>query len=320
VNPARAGQIGMAADGSMNPRRLAEFGAVRSATLGARFATWQTLLRDLRRTTRHDRTVARFPNASSYLFSTGDCFWAVDPVYALDPCPAEEFEAIAAGLRELDFIVVTHCHADHLHIPLLRRLCGNGRTRLVIPSSIADQFGRLAGETAKNVSVLATGASAVFAGVTLTCHPGYHDEPGTAGYPSGSFLASLPDGINLYFPGDVRDYARRLPSTLPPIDYEFGHVWLGRGNAHHDEFPLVDAFCRFMLQCRPSVLFLTHLREVSRGPDSMWLPRHAALARARLSDLAPETVVSIPSPGDVLTLSKPFRRDLLADCPRQKRR
>ncbi len=304
----------------MRPSRLAEFDTIRSTTLAARSRTWRTLLRDLRRTARRDRTVARFANSSSYLFSTGDLFWAVDPVYAIDPCPAEESEAVAAGLQDFAFIVVTHCHADHLNVPLLRRLRSNGRTRLVIPASIADQFLPLTGGAATDVTVLEVGQSACLSGVTLTCHPGYHDEPGTAGYPSGSFLVSLPDGINLFFPGDVRDYARRLPATLPPIDYAFGHVWLGRGNSLDDAFPLVDDFCRFMMQCRPGVLFLTHLREVSRGADSMWLPRHAALVRARLSELAPETVVSIPSPGDVLTLTKPFRHDLFADWPLRTRR
>lgn len=303
----------------MNPHRVAEYTAIRSATLAARFNTWRTLLRDLRKTARRDGTVVRFPGASSYLFSTGARFWAVDPAYAVDPCPAAERAAVADGLRELAFIVLTHCHADHLDVPLLHELMRSGPVRLVIPAAIAELFFKLTGADAGGVTVLAPGESAVVGGVSLTCHPGYHDEPGTAGYPSGSFLASLPDGTTLFFPGDVRDYARRLPAALPPIDYEFGHVWLGRGNSHGDDFPLVDACCRFMLQCRPGVLFLTHLREISRGPDSMWLPRHAARVRERVSELAPETVVSIPAPGDVLTLTRPFRPDLFADWPRQLR-
>ena len=58
----------------MRPSRLAEFDTIRSTTLAARSRTWRTLLRDLRRTARRDRTVARFANSSSYLFSTGDLF------------------------------------------------------------------------------------------------------------------------------------------------------------------------------------------------------------------------------------------------------
>jgi hypothetical protein len=304
----------------METRRLTEYNEVRSETLAARFRTWQTLLRELKRTASRDHTVVRFPNASSYLFSTGDCLWAVDPVYARGPCPAEEFEAVVDGLRDFDFIVLTHCHADHLHVPFLQKICGPDEKQLVIPASIAPQFFKLTGLPAKDVTVLEAGESAVFSGVTLTCHPGYHDEPGTAGYPSGSFLVALPDGINLFFPTDIRDYSRPMPAGMPPIDFEFGHIWLGRGNSHEEDFPMVDAFCRFMLQCRPGVLFLTHLREVSRSLNSMWLPRHAAMVRARLAELAPETVVSIPCPGDVLTLSKPFRKDRFADWPRQAQR
>lgn len=300
----------------MNPHRVAEYTAIRNATLAARFHTWRTLLRDLHRTARRDGNVVRFPNASSYIFSTGERLWAVDPAYAVGSCPEGEREAVAEGLRGLSFIVLTHCHADHLDVPLLRELLRAVPVRLVIPAAIADLFFKLTGEDAGGVTVLAPGESAVVGGVSLTCHPGYHAEPGMVGYPSGSFLASLPDGTTLFFPGDVRDYARRLPAGLPPIDFEFGHVWLGRGNSLDDDFPLLDAFCHFMLQCRPGVLFLTHLREISRDPDSMWLPRHAARVRERVSDLAPETVVSIPAPGDVLTLSRPFRRDLFADGPR----
>ena len=304
----------------MDPGRITEYHEVRNATLAARFRTWQTLLRDLRKTARRDQTVVRFPNASSYLFSTGERLWAVDPMYALPPCPDAELEAVADGLRDFDFIVLTHCHADHLQVPLLQRLGGSGRTRLVIPASIAPQFHELAGHPFPDVTVLEAGASAVCAGITLTCHPGYHDEPGTAGYPSGAFLATLPDGLTLFFPGDVRDYERPIPAGLPPVDFEFGHIWLGRGNAHAEAFPLADACCRFLLQPRPGVIFLTHLREVSRGPDSMWLPRHAAQVRARLAERSPETVVAIPCPGDVATLSKPFDQDRFAGWPRPAQR
>ena len=304
----------------MDPLLLAEYHAVRNATLAGRFGSWQTLLRDLRKTARCDRTVVRFPNASSYLFSTGDCFWAVDPMYALGPCPEAELEAVADGLRDFAFVVLTHCHGDHLQIPLLQRLGRNGRTRLVIPASIARQFDKLAGKPFQDVTVLEAGASASLGHVTLTCHPGYHDEPGTAGYPSGAFLATLPDGLTLFFPGDVRDYSLPLPGGLPPVDFEFGHIWLGRGNAHEADFPLADACCRFLLQACPGVVFLTHLREVSRDPDSMWLPRHAARVRTLLAEQAPGTVVSIPSPGDVVALSKPFAPDRFADWPAQEQR
>ena len=163
--------------------------------------------------------------------------------------------------------------------------------------------------------MLEPGTSVCLDNITLTCYPGYHDEPGTAGWPAGAFLATLPDGLTLYLPGDVRDYSLPLPEGLPPVDFEFGHVWLGRGNALEAEFPMAEACCRFLLQARPGAIFLTHLREVSRDPDSMWMPRHAALLQAHIAEMAPETVVTIPAPGDVVTLSRPFTPDRFAEWP-----
>lgn len=297
----------------MNP--LHQYHAVRNATLAGRFGVWRTVLRDLRKTVWPDRTVVRFPNSSSYIFSTGDTFWAVDLMYSLPPCPAEEVEAVADGVRDFAFIILTHCHGDHLQLPLLQRIGRNGRTKLVISSAIARQFKACAGEPFEEMIVLEPGTSVCLDNITLTCYPGYHDEPGTAGWPAGAFLATLPDGLTLYLPGDVRDYSLPLPEGLPPVDFEFGHVWLGRGNALEAEFPMAEACCRFLLQARPGAIFLTHLREVSRDPDSMWLPRHAALLQAHIAEMAPETVVTIPAPGDVVTLSRPFTPDRFAEWP-----
>ena len=256
----------------------------------------------------------RFPNSSSYLCSTGRTFWAFDPAYVPNPpWDADEFAAFCSGLEQCDFIVVSHCHADHCSIPLLQHLQAKGRTRIIIPAAIAPQVTEYAALPRSVFTILEAGDSITIEGITITVYPGYHDEPERGvNYPSGSFLITLPDGLNLYFPVDVRDYQQQPPVGLPPIDFEFGHLWLGRGISDGDNFPLLDDFCHFMLRAKPQHLFLTHLCEVSRAADSMWLPRHARLVAQRLAQLAPELKVWVPHHGAAMTLDKPFTGDRYA--------
>lgn len=294
----------------------AEYEVLKQRVHATRAERWSTLLRDMRRTANPACTVVRFPNSSSYLFSTGATLWAIDPVYSVwEDYTGEEYEAFAAGMEQFGTVIITHCHSDHLDVRLLRRLIAAGRTRIIITAAIADMFFRLSGLTRNNVIVLDDGAAAEVDGIKITGYAGYHSEPDTEGYPSGSFLVALPDDVTLFFPVDIRDYSLPPPRGLPPIDYLFGHVWLGRGRSHHADFPLADAFCRFMLRFAPAHLVLSHLCEISRDIDSMWLPRHAALIKDRMAGLSPETVVAAPHFGSLLTLEKHLRRDLFVEWP-----
>ena len=87
----------------------------RCAILKNRFSVWRAVPDSLDRTADPEHTVVRFPNSSTYVFSTGtDLFWMMDPSYNMEPCPEPDLKRIADRIRErFSFILVTHLHDDH---------------------------------------------------------------------------------------------------------------------------------------------------------------------------------------------------------------
>ena len=60
--------------------------------------------------------------SANYLLRTGSARWAIDPLTLRWRVP--EAVAVRRDLADLSFIVLTHRHADHLDIDLLRSLRG----------------------------------------------------------------------------------------------------------------------------------------------------------------------------------------------------
>ncbi|NLL83702.1 MAG: hypothetical protein GX230_05600 [Lentisphaerae bacterium] len=297
-------------------QRLEQYETYKKNAFDTRFDRWSTLLRDIDRTANPEHTVVRFPNASSYLFTTGFTKWAIDPVYsAYKNYTDAEYDIFLKGMEQFPFVIITHCHADHCQKSMLHHLHTNNQTSIIIPAAISDLFFTNNQLAPADVTILNQGETIEIDGIKITCYAGYHSEPGTPGYPSGSFLVTLPDGVTIFFPVDIRDYSLPPPANLPPIDYLFGHVWLGRDCSHHADFPMVADFSNFMLRFKPTNLILTHLCEISRSADSMWLPRHADLIKKEIATLSPETYVTAPHFGSLLTLEKKFTRDIFVDWP-----
>ncbi len=281
----------------VGPERLAEYEGLRAEALGVGQANWLVLLRDLGKTADHVRTVMRLPYSSSWVFTTGrELRWAVDPVPAAGGTP-EEIARIAEGLCEFDFIIITHMHGDHCSLPFLNRFAAASKARWIIPAAIEAEFTKVVDAT--RVTALREGEAVEIAALRISCFPGKHVEPRGVGVASGAFRVELPDGVCLWFPGDVRCFE---PEEVRGVDYCFGHVWLGRGVSHEDDFPLLDPFCRFLLAAEPKHIFLGHLLEVSRPVDSMWNHRHAKLVKDRLRELAPAVEVTTPRPGSTFVL------------------
>lgn len=278
--------------------------SVRNRILKERFGIWKTFLRDLEKTAEADHSVARFPNSSTYIFSTGrSTFWMMDPSFGPEGTD-EEMNRIAELIcQKISFIVITHLHDDHCQFDLVKRL-SDSPVRWIVPQNCAELFRQNSGIPEDKILVLAEGDSTELYGIRITEHPGYHFEPGkTAQVLSGSYEITLPDRIRLFFPADVRNYQAPLPE-LGHIDYTFGHVFLGREDATDNEFSLLDDFCRFMMRTKCSHLILAHLYETGRLPRDLWTFRHASLVRERMKELAPEIGVLSPGFGDALHLVK----------------
>ena len=113
---------------------------------------------------------------------------------------------------------------------------------------------------------------------------------------------SAENAPSLVFPVDVRDYSTDGLPALPPADYCFAHVWLGDGNESAEEFPMAEAFARFMLAFSKKNILLSHLYNAERKLGYMWDRRHAAILEEKIREISPDTEVQIPRIGQILPL------------------
>ncbi len=204
--------------------------------------------------------------------------------------------------RDLDAVLVSHLHRDHLDLPSLRML--DRRARLVAPRG-AGEFLRRHGHL--DVTELAEGESMKVGGVRITATPALHDGRrgpfgGPVAEPVGFQFEAA--GRRIYFAGDtdlfdgMAELAGGLDLALLPV-WGWGPV-LGAG--HLD--PARAARAAALLQPRLAVpihwgsLFRAGLArrrpELLRDP-----PREFA---AQVAALAPDVEVRVVEPGASLEL------------------
>ena len=98
-----------------------------------------------------------------------------------------------------DAVLLSHLHADHLHIPSLRRL--GQSVRLLVPAGTGWLFRR---EGFRNIVQLATGDSTSVGGLAIEAVPALHDG---RRYPFGRRIAAngytVTGSRSLYFAGDT---------------------------------------------------------------------------------------------------------------------
>ena len=227
--------------------------------------------------------------AASYLFRGGSTRWALDPLLLNQRVPAAPAVDITP-LAGLDFVLLTHRHADHLDLNLIRAL-RDAPIRWVIPDAICAHVLEQTGLPRSRVIVPTPLQTLDLGGVRVTAFDGLHwGEPlpggGRRGMPATGYLIEC-NGKRWLFPGDTRTYdAARLPD-FGAVDGVMAHVWLGRAQALEPQPPLLEDFCRFCLDLHPRRLLLAHLHEFGRAADDYWDERHAAQVLARLQGLAP---------------------------------
>ena len=276
---------------------------IRQTILDTRFSIWSGFLRDLERTAEPDHTVVRFPNSSTYIFSTGrKTFWMMDPNFNMTGFDEQELDGITALIaQKIRFIVITHLHGDHCQAQLVRKL-KDSPIRWIISPRFTEYFTTNFGVAPDRLIELADGEETQIEAIRIRAQRGYHAEPGKKVVVSCSYDITLPDGVRLFFPADIRDYEAEIPDREQPVDYIFGHVFLGREDAQGDQFSMLDGFCRFMTSRKSSNLILTHLYEVSRQPRDLWTRRHAEMAAEAIRKYDPELKIVIPHFGDMLHL------------------
>jgi L-ascorbate metabolism protein UlaG (beta-lactamase superfamily) len=283
-------------------KKGAEVAAKKAAAAAESPALWQRMTSEWARPEASDRAWLLY--SANYLFRTAGVRWTLDPLTLRQRLPSAP-KVDASPLVELDYIVLTHRHADHLDLELLRRL-RDFPARWVVPGFLLDAL-RILDLPAEKLLIprplqpLQLGALTLtpFEGLHWESAPGYPD--GRHGVPAIGYLAEF-NGKRWLLPGDTRTYAAAQLPAFGPLDGLFAHLWLGRGKALAEEPPLLDAFCRFCLDLSPRRMIITHLDEFGRDADELWDMLHARKIIRRLQEMNGFANCALARTGDGITL------------------
>ena len=163
----------------------------------------------------------------------------IDPLVASNPlCPPHERE-----VREVDLILITHAHWDHLGdvLAIARELSPTVVTIVELGKWLSRQ-----GLT--NVEIMNIGGIVQFEGVTITMTPAAHsssleDEPDTYVGLAAGFVLEFSDGTRVYHAGDTAAFAgmRLIHEVHQP---ELAMLPIGD---HHTMGPVEAAFATRLL-------------------------------------------------------------------------
>jgi hypothetical protein len=244
--------------------------------------------------------------SANYLFRTQGIRWAMDPLALLYRLPEAPAMDVARDLKNLDFVLLTHSHGDHLDLGLLHAL-RQLPIWWVVPEAILPLVQKEAGLPTKQILVPKLLHSIELHGLHITPFDGLHwenapDYPGgRRGVPATGYLVDL-GGKRWLFPGDTRTYD---PANLPglgPVDVLFAYLWLGRDAALQSQPPLLGPFCRFYLALQPQRIILTHLEEWGRQASDFWDLEHAEQTVSVLKKYASFLPIGVACIGDEIML------------------
>ena len=205
-----------------------------------------------------------------------------------------------AHQRDLDAVLISHVHHDHLDLPSLRRL-ERGRTRLVVPAGAARHA---AGEGFAAVTELAVGGTAEIGDAHVRAVPAVH---GGSRHPLAAEVETLGfvvegDGLRVYFAGDTDLFDEM--GELGPLDVALIPVWgwgpkLGSGHLDPERAAAALALLRprVAVPIHWGTFFPRILRDRARRLTEP--PHEFARAAARA---APGVDVRVLAPGDALEL------------------
>lgn len=238
---------------------------------------------------------------SSYLFSTNGYRWAMDVSFLTLRHLATTPSRVREYLGNIDCMLLTHAHADHMEEFTVRALA-NTKISWVAPTFLVDKLLSL-GVHRELITAVSYGDEIYMGPLKIRVLEGKHFRPGTkSGIEEVGYLISAENAPTLAFPGDVRDYSVVVEESLN-ADHCFAHVWL-TDNALDPELyiPKSREFAEYMLSKSRKSIFLAHLY-ITRSNDKRWTVHHARFAAAAINELSPETIVRTPRFGEIFDLS-----------------
>lgn len=236
-------------------------------------------------------------HTSSYLFNTRGIKWAVDPVMLCNQIPEVQAFTVSKDLNDLEFILLTHMHSDHIDIDLWEQL-SDSACHWIVPEHMIEFFAGKTSIRRSCYSVAVPGQVITVANARITPFDAPHHEQLSTGKlnkvkSTGYFVAVNEESY--LFPGDIRTYDPACLNPFRDISTVFAHVFLGRSAALEPVPPLLDAFVKFYLSCCPKKILLTHLYDFARkNPEDCWVTSHAQAVAQRFKTMDNKIEVVIP--------------------------
>ncbi len=231
--------------------------------------------------------------SANYLLRTGKIRWAIDPVlmnWRVPETPPVDRLSLA---EKLDFVLLTHDHADHLDLDMVRFL-RNYPIIWIVPEEMEGVVIGKGGISKEHVINPVQMKTIIIKGIRITPFESLHWEPlrpaecEPHGVSEMGYLIEC-KGKRWLFPGDIRDYRAHLLPDFGEVDVLFAHLWLGRKCALVEKPPLIRELCQFCADLKPKKVILTHLDEFGRPEDNLWDDHHAELVVSQFSHIAPGT-------------------------------
>ena len=238
--------------------------------------------------------------SSSYLFSTNGYKWAMDVSFITLNRLAGTPSRVREYLGDLDCMMLTHAHTDHMDERTIR-LLADTEISWVVPDFLVDDMIKF-GVHRERITAVKAGDDVCVGPLRIHVLKGRHFRPGTrSGIDAVGYLISADNAPTLAFPGDVRDYSVKDGEELN-ADHCFAHIWLTDCALESEKYiPKSREFAEFMLsQSRKSIL-LAHLN-VNREDSKRWTVHHALVARDAILEKSPETVVRTLRYGEIFKL------------------
>lgn len=234
--------------------------------------------------------------SANYLFNTQGLKWAVDPVFLRNRVPEAPMMDVRQDLKGLDFILLTHAHADHID-PVLWSQLTDTSCHWIVPEPMVAFFKQQTSLRAACYSTAVPGKEISVAGATITPFEAPHYEHMPAGginhVDETGYLIKTEGGSYL-LPGDIRTYDTATLAPFTDVSAVFAHVFLGRSAALVFNPPLLGAFVDFILNCHPQKVVLSHLYEFGREPEDCWRTLHARGAAEALHSAESSLDILIP--------------------------